>query len=88
MVLRELFSNYATQSFLQVLGVHFNVGPQRQVDESLLIATTRGMNLGSKPFQNVVIDPNRDSGLARRGGQNCPSLRLSEIVLFLHRRSP
>jgi hypothetical protein len=57
-----------------------NVLPQCLIDQSLIISASGAVYLLVKPFENVVIDSDRDSRLALRHGNYRPPFRLAEIV--------
>ncbi len=54
------------------------------VHESLVVSTTGSIHLLAEPLKDIVVNTNRDSGLARRRGDHWTTLGLAKIVLFLH----
>ena len=61
---------------------------QRGIDQRLVVPATRGMDLGSKPVEHLVVQADRDPRLPRRRGQNRPSLSPAEVVFTCHVPSP
>lgn len=81
----ELFADYPPNRAFQRLLDAANVLPQCLIDQSLIISASSAVYLFVKPFENVVIDSDRDSRLALRHGNYRPSFRFAEIVFTLYR---
>jgi hypothetical protein len=81
----ELLSDDPPQSLLQRLPFPSYVLPQGVVEKSLVISTTRSMDLVFEPLDEIVVEANRDAGLPRGGRNDRSSLRLTEVVFFSHR---
>jgi hypothetical protein len=54
------------------------------VRQGQVISSADGMHLASKPFEHVIVDPDRDPRLPLRYGNHRTSLRLAETVLAFH----
>ena len=80
----ELLADYAPQRCLQRLPCLLNVPPQGLIDQSLVAAPSRSMNLLAKPRQDVIVQTNRDPRLASRDRNHRTTPGLGEIVFLLH----
>jgi hypothetical protein len=61
---------------------------QRVVDQALIVGTPSAVYDRLKMLDNVVVEPNGDSRLSRRLGDDRTSPGLAEIVLPLHLFQP
>jgi hypothetical protein len=80
--LRVFLSNDAAKSFFERLHLSLNVFPEGFVDQALIVAAAGSVYLRTKPIKDIVIQANRDPGLAIPGRSNCPSLSFAEIELL------
>src|SRR6266498_1576565 len=83
-VARQLLSQHTAQRVFEILFGRFRKGAQRRIDERLIAAASGLVNLLSKPLEDIVVDPDGDSRLARRGAKNSAAPAILEVVLFLH----
>jgi hypothetical protein len=61
-----------------------NVFTQSIVDQGLVVAPAGGVNLVTKPGQDVVVDANGDAGLSRRRRVKCSPFTLAEVLFLFH----
>jgi len=63
-------------------GALFDEAAERAVDQRLIVASACAMNLGSKPFKDVVIDTDGDPGFARAKPHNRAAVTFAEVVFL------
>jgi len=80
----ELLPQHATQDLLEWFLALGNVLAESLVDQRLIVASTRSVDLAAEPCQEVVVEANRDASLALGHPNYWTSLRLAEIILFSH----
>src|SRR5205809_5361911 len=79
----QLFADDAPQRGFKTALAHITL--ERLVNEALVIAATRLVDLALKPVNDLVVEPNRDAGFAWCGRRHCPALGFGKVVLSLHR---
>jgi len=52
------------------------------VDHGLVAAAASSIDLPSKPIEDLIIEPDRNAGLARQDGNGGPSLAIAGIITF------
>ena len=80
----EFFANNAAKGGLQRFAAPPNVLPQSIVDEALIVPAAGLVHLAPKPVQNVVVEPDGDSGLALGNGHDRSALAAAEVVFTFH----
>src|SRR5712692_2977154 len=80
----ELFPDHPAQRRFQRLLSAPDVLSQRLVDQSLIVTSASPIHLLAKPVQNIIIQPDRDSGLALRNRDDWSAFASAEIVFTLH----
>jgi len=63
---RKLLAENAPERVLESCLVRLDEAAERPVDERLVVSAARLVDLPPEPGQDVVVDPDRDAGLARR----------------------
>src|ERR1039458_6485901 len=58
--------------------------PKSIIDQALIVASTGAVHLLSKPVEKIVIEPDRDSGLALGHLHNRSALCAAEVVFTFH----
>jgi hypothetical protein len=83
----EFFTNDTAKRGLQWFPCATDVLAESIVDLALVVTAAGPLYLFSKPLQDVIVKPDRDSGLAlwRRYDSAAPCL--AEVVFTLHRFS-
>lgn len=82
----QLLANDLAQGlFEQAVGAAADVFPQDRVDQDQVVAAARVVDLLAEPIDDLVIERQRDRGLARgRGGYNRAPRAFAEVVgLFM-----
>jgi len=59
--------------------------PQSLIDQRLIVAAARRVNLITEPSKNIIVDANRYSCFSRRRLKNGSPLSMAEVVFFFHR---
>src|ERR1700719_2516428 len=80
----EFVSNYTPQSGLQRLLLLAHEVAQRFVKKGLVVPATGVVNLLAKPVQNVLVEPDGDTGFSRRDPQDRAAPALAEVIFLLH----
>jgi hypothetical protein len=80
----ELVSNHAPQHGIQGFQLLAREGSEGLIDERLVVPAPGVVNLLSKPIQNVVVEPNRDSGFLGWHPQNRSAPALAEVIFLLY----
>ncbi len=83
-VLPHFLSNHPPEQPFKVFAIGSDVVSQCLVDHCLVTAAPGIMNAGAEPVEDIVIDPDGNPGLARRGSDHRPSFALAEVVSLFH----
>ena len=80
----EFLADDAAKRRFQRLLSTANVLPESIVDQRLIVAAARSIHLLPKPVEKVVIEPDRDSGLALGYWHDGSTLCAAEVVFTFH----
>lgn len=80
----EFLTDHDTERVFQVMVPALDEFAEGSVHETLVVAAACGMNLLSEPPEQVIIDPDRDSSLARWETQHGASDGGRKVVFPLH----
>lgn len=58
--------------------------PEYPIHHRLVVAATGGIDPVAEPAEDIVVDPNGDPGLTRRGREDRAALAFAEVVVPLH----
>src|SRR6266567_8131899 len=78
----QFLANHATKNHLERFLAFLNKGSQGIVDVRLVIRTTSEVSLLSKPVEHIIVETNRDPGLAGRWWQDGTAFGLGEVVVL------
>src|ERR1019366_2438166 len=80
----KLLSKHPPQRLLERFPASGDVLAERRVDEVLVAPAAGGVNLLPEPPEDVLVQANRDSGLAARHGDDRTPFSLTEVVFVFH----
>src|SRR5271167_91881 len=80
----QFFPDDAAKRGFQRLLCAPNVLPKSVVDKALVVTTAGPVHLLPKPVENVVIEPDGDSGLALRHRHDGSAFCVAEVVFTFH----
>jgi hypothetical protein len=84
LVLWPFLSEHTAEGVFEVMVGRFNKTAESIIDEGLIATAPRSVDLLPEPPKNVLVDPNRDPRLARRGLNNGATSPVAEVILLLH----
>src|SRR5690606_4310397 len=80
----QLFTKHSSKRRLKGLSLTLHMLTKRAIYQGLIVPTTSLIDLGFEPFDQVVIQADRDASLARRGLNYGPALGFREVVDLAH----
>ncbi len=83
--MRELLPHHPPDRVFERLTAPTHVVSQGLIDQRLIARTPSGVGLRTKPFENVVIQADRDPRFVRRRLDHGAPPPLPEIVFFAHK---
>jgi hypothetical protein len=84
----KLLSEQLSKNSLEWLVPGRDELPECVVDESLVATSTRTIDLGSEPIQQIVVEADGDPRLSMRRRRDRTSAPGTEVVFLSHGHSP